>query len=369
MKKNLKIYSLIFWMKDEGGHHFEYNRYFQKAANLNGWKFQAYIPYGFKGKIPKDWKKKLFSVFLILKPNIFKRILKPFLNIFPLYKILKRAKGENAYILIEDFGLVELFVFLLSSLFCVYRSNLILVFRYVFCKNTLKGKISKILFFLLKKIFKKNLILFTDSEIIQKKLKCFFKVNILPIPHTKQIIRDTKKILKKEKLFLWPGRPREDKGLKNIKILANLLKTSKKNKNIKLVLTETDEIQKDKNIKFLKPSLPRKDYEKWMQISDLILLPYLQEEFHSRTSGIFVEAISFLKKVIVLKNTWMAHELKKFDLKELIIDWKKENLLENLEKIEKDLKIDKKIKHMQKSYIQFHSLKFFSKILKEQIKN
>ena len=50
-----------------------------------------------------------------------------------------------------------------------------------------------------------------------------------------------------------------------------------------------------------------------MNKADLILLPYSQESYSVQTSGIFTEALSMGKPVIVTDDTWMSYELKYFN--------------------------------------------------------
>jgi predicted SAM-dependent methyltransferase/glycosyltransferase involved in cell wall biosynthesis len=63
------------------------------------------------------------------------------------------------------------------------------------------------------------------------------------------------------------------------------------------------------NVRVLRGSLSDKQYGGLMASSDVVLLPYLSEEYRWRTSGVLIEALANGKPVIAPKNTWMAAQL------------------------------------------------------------
>ena len=67
--------------------------------------------------------------------------------------------------------------------------------------------------------------------------------------------------------------------------------------------------------------LTRTEYLMQLAISDLVLLPYDALAYKERTSGIFIETIVAGKMPAVTRGTWMAGELARYDLSELIVDW------------------------------------------------
>ena len=101
--------------------------------------------------------------------------------------------------------------------------------------------------------------------------------------------------------------------------------------------------------------------------SDIILLPYAPSSYRFRTSGIFVEAITMGKIALTTKNTWMAYELEKYDLKELIIDWDAPTIVQKLEEIYLNKSIREKLKFMTNEYCKFHNIETFAKKLKSLI--
>ena len=107
-------------------------------------------------------------------------------------------------------------------------------------------------------------------------------------------------------------------------------------------------------------SLSREEYLTWLLGSDIILLPYDPIIYRMATSGIFVEAVCAGKIPLVKKGSWLAHELIKFDLTELIVDWENPLFFSHLTFLIKSVKIREKLEIMQLTYQQFHSVESFS---------
>ena len=58
----MKIYSIIFFLKNKIGHNYSYNKSIEEIANLNNCMFEAIIPK--KSEIEKkNWKKELQNLF------------------------------------------------------------------------------------------------------------------------------------------------------------------------------------------------------------------------------------------------------------------------------------------------------------------
>jgi len=198
-----------------------------------------------------------------------------------------------------------------------------------------------------------------------KKFKKFNSIFVLPIPHTNSNI--SKSIQKQDHLFFWwpGGLTRKEKGLFRIKRLASLLKDSHKRVVLEVAKNAQNTISPNNNVHFLPTNLTREEYNEKMINTDLLLLPYIEKSYRYRTSGIFVEAIVAGIIPAISKDTWMASELKKYDLEELIIDWENADLLKNLLKLCDSSKIKEKILLMRKKYLDIHNVDNFAKKLKE----
>ncbi|NGX56918.1 MAG: hypothetical protein K1060chlam5_01171, partial [Candidatus Anoxychlamydiales bacterium] len=102
-----------------------------------------------------------------------------------------------------------------------------------------------------------------------------------------------------------------------------LLKASKENVILEMSQSAESHILLNDHINFLSSHLTRSEYNEKMSNAKLILLPYDEESYRYRTSVIFVEAIVSGIIPTTTKNTWMASELVKYDLEDLIVDWER----------------------------------------------
>ncbi|NGX53929.1 MAG: hypothetical protein K1000chlam4_00650 [Chlamydiae bacterium] len=101
-----------------------------------------------------------------------------------------------------------------------------------------------------------------------------------------------------------------------------------------------------------------------MHKCDVVLLPYDPKIYACGTSGIFVEAICAGKMVLVKDKSWLAYELKRFKLDQLIVDWENPYFFSYLNTLLDDSTIKKRLEKMRKAYLNFHSVESFAKTLK-----
>jgi glycosyltransferase involved in cell wall biosynthesis len=186
-------------------------------------------------------------------------------------------------------------------------------------------------FLFLQNYFKKNIRLITDSETLKQefeRITCF-NIHVLPIPHT-NIFSD--KIFSSknnsEIIVISLGPARLQKGFNNITELINSYLINKNdfkhnvvfklhcvNSNNDNSISESINYLKSlnsKNVELIDCSLTELEYFQILNNSDIILLPYNSLSYYAQTSGIFTEALSMGKPVIVTKNTWMSIQLEKF---------------------------------------------------------
>lgn len=355
------IYSIIASLKNESGHFFEYNSVFSKAARMNNLKHIKIIPK--TAKIPNlddSWQKVIYEINHEKKWKNIKNVI-PFINV-----LRKIKKEKNAIIFLEDFNLIILLLLLTASIIVRPKSELWLLHRYEYDKTFGDGKAYKVIQGAFEKVFTKERVKYlTDSELIKKINGCFFnrKFHVLPIPHI-YFSEEIKPIKNKVKTFWWPGGSvREEKGLENIKKLVNSLEESD---NIKIALADCvkDFVSNKSVVIFIPTNLTRKDYEKRMICSDLILLPYVSNLYRYRTSGIFVEAIVAGSVPVVSKETWMSYELAKYELNELTVDWNSPNIIEKLKLISENSDIKNKLMIMRQSYEKTHSIENYALAMK-----
>jgi hypothetical protein len=362
----MKVWSIIPMLRFEEGHPYGYNLAVGRACRINNWMHGALVPASCAiDKLPETWKKVLADDFFtdkgckIIWKKPSEKALTLLKSIKPLCSnlfLIKKEKGEKV-LFMEQFFLGQILAFGFAIFFVNPGSQIWLLHRYSIKQMGFKSKIYHIIHKLIEmRCGEKNLKLLCDSTLLAEDLSSYFKkeVDVMPIPHTQDPIplNGFRKVVKY--LMWWPGGfTSEAKGLSIIKKVANL-----KSENFKLVVAESaKEHMSDLGIdvEFIKSHLSRQDYVCWMQVADLILLPYDPLIYHFSTSGIFVEAIVYGKIPLVKEGTWMAAELKKFELQELIIDWENTNIFAYFESLLKDQYIIQKLSVMQKNYRQFHS--------------
>ena len=189
----------------------------------------------------------------------------------------------------------------------------------------------------------------------------------MPIPHTDITHCRIKSQESSPIICWWPGSPREEKGWNIIKELAHY--SGDNTKNIQLVCAETSQVESTNNgveLMLVQNYLTREEYYHWLGVSQIILLPYNYPAYEGRTSGIFTECIMAGKTPLVTQKTWMAYELHKYNLAELVIDWQEpQQVFDIIQKLVKSDIIQDKIKRMQQSYEQFHSVDNYSCVMKQ----
>ncbi len=371
------FYSFNFFIDNKTtGHHYEYLKGLNKSFEINKYKYVNFVPKNCDVN-EKYFLKALFGHSFSFKKNLWYQIFLPFRNFklfFSLLKKIKSKKTRQTVFFIDGFVLGHLMCILMALLLIRPSIKICIFHRYDPSERFFKGRIH----FIIHKLYeiligKYNLFLFTDTEPLATNcMHCYKKkVHILPISHTENSYTfSNEEICSQKKRFScwWPGIIREEKGIDYIKDI--LSKLNKKKNNLKIIMSGAGKNFfpiKNHNIEFLEYSITRDEYYEIMNKTDFILLPYLKENYYSRSSGVFVEAIVFGKIVLTTEGTWMAYELKKFNLDELITDWQMENIANKFHQIIKNKEIIKKIKYMQNYYKKFHSIENFAKTLKSII--
>jgi hypothetical protein len=361
--QQLNVYSTLPDLKDEVGHAFSYNVAVEKAVTLNGWQYKTLIPKNCSiTNLPNTWIRKLNST--DWKKNSFlKKIWTTLSNFKTIFSFLKDINKTNSILFIEHFSLVDLLllticVFLLKPSFQIW-----ILQRYASSQLKAHGKIHMLLYKIIKTRTKnKTFKLLTDSEILQKNISETFNMPtyLVPIPHGEIINHNLKDQNNKNILCWWPGGSiRPEKGSH---IIKQFIKLIQKRPNITLIVAENFKtaLSEEHNIILIPRNLSRENYENWMQKATFILLPYDPKVYHSGTSGIFVEAINAGAIPLCTDNTWMAYELKKFNLQELLFDWTNISALESLKN---DKKMLEKLSLMRHYYQKFHNVKTFADTL------
>lgn len=363
------VHALLPRLISKEGHIFPYHTSMQEALQLIQWNYTAYIPK--KAAIfpsPLGWQAVLANDLSEKPKNLFQKLVILFTNIFPLRRIFKNIQNQpKAVLFIEHFEFQHLAAITTALFWIKPEFQFWILYRYEFGNKKAKIALYRLfLKFMNWKCGTKNVKCLTDSELLAEVLQIDLQcpISVVPIPHTDRP-KLPKRKSKKPFLCWWPGSQlREDKGLF---IIQQLLKLMKNQNDFKFIIAEKAKgfFSSNSNIDFISSFLSREEYLDWMQKADLILLPYSGENYSRRTSGIFVEAVSMGSMPVTTKNTWMAYELTKFGLQELIFCWDEENLIDQLTKLPNDPFLCQKLEKMTLHYQNFHTQKKFSEILIE----
>ena len=84
-------------------------------------------------------------------------------------------------------------------------------------------------------------------------------------------------------------------------------------------------------------------------------MPYTPDIHSWLTSGILVEAIAAGKVPLVATGTWLADELERFNLEDLIVDWERPDLLAEIARLARDADVRRRLDIMRTAYLAFHS--------------
>jgi hypothetical protein len=200
--------------------------------------------------------------------------------------------------------------------------------------------------------------LLTDSELLKKSLSPFFRlpVAVVPVPHTYSKSTQFRPKPSKEIICWWAGPPREEKGWRVIRNIMSL--TVAGANDILLVAAKSSGlVARPDGVKLalIDDALSPSEYARWLFEADILLLPYNSNFYREETSGIFVEAIVAGKFPLVSQDTWMAFELQKSGLEELIMDWHNPGLITLITEIPKRNDLRRKIDLMRDKYSAYHN--------------
>lgn len=347
-KKNIEVMNLCLIeprLISYSGHLYNYASSLKKEVEKNGGQFKILVSKDCDLKIlgelngervfesnPSDkYFHNIFSKFFVatLVYN---------LHLFTGLKRSKQKLSGNWTYFMGTTQYIDLFAIFLFNFFTKKSNKIILTLRLSIYRYDLKRWSINVFWYWLglnflffQNLFKKNIRLISDSEILKNEFEKItsFEIHVLPIPHTK-ILSD--KIIRSkngsEIIAISLGPARLQKGFDQI---VNLIKNYLIHKNdfkynvvfnLHCVNSNNDKIISDQinilkslkseNIKLIESNLTELEYFQMLNNSDIVLLPYNSLSYYAQTSGIFTEALSMGKPVIVTKNTWMSIQLEKF---------------------------------------------------------
>ncbi|WP_353432692.1 hypothetical protein [Polynucleobacter sp. MWH-UH23A] len=357
---NLKYF--IFVDFETAGHHFDYAKNFQVAVSSENFKVQFIVLQGLPNKFSlKEWypviqggrsrQKSLNKRF-----NRFASNTQWVFSAMPSFiSSISRIIEDGDIVFLEDFSYSELCAFIVALLFSNKKELLLsILFRYSVNQSIIKYVLYKFLFLIVNLLFR-EVIYFSDSNLLSNSWEKIVKrrVTTFPIPNRLDYLAHNKP----PRIFWWPGYPREDKGLNRIiKILSEDHRIS----DAKFILSE--DVRKflkntSLRIEYIDPILSTDKYLSTFQRVRYVILPYDKIRYSKSTSGVFVEAVLLGCIPVVEHGTWMAQELDKFGLMDLIVDFNYFDLSDFVQNIESNIEnIEFKLQVMGKFYARYHTV-------------
>ena len=346
---NYNNYSAL-WMIEPfltgyNGHLFNYAKSISENLNNNGVRFKIFVSKDCDAKIKKEINTEVVfenlpdeKVFKTFFGKMFKSIFVYNLHLFKGLKKISKNYQLNDKLLffgtiqhIHLFGLIAWLIFTKKNN-CPKTIILTLrlsIYRYDLNRWSLSYIWYLFAFQLIKLVkLKCNIYFITDSNKLIDEYKKLTNLNIslLPIPHTfKQTDFVKFEFTKNNHSIVYTslGSARKNKGF-DILIDAIILLSKITNfENYQFILqsnySKNETIIKSKidlinsynfnNVILIDRELNENEYYSLLNLSDVVLIPYDMGIYYANTSGIFTEAISFGRPVIVTKNTWMSDNL------------------------------------------------------------
>ncbi len=186
----------------------------------------------------------------------------------------------------------------------------------------------RIIFLLIDKSNDLGIIIATYSEELSYCYQSLTRKTIktLPIPYVKKN-RVCSEKKKSGTLVSYLGEARVEKGFHLLPLAIECVLSMQNFKNVHFLIQvisheHNDEllIKKTKtklrllsknhdNIQLIERSLTGEEYQDFLSNSDILLLPYSQKAYQSRTSGIFAEGMGLGKLMVVPEKTWMHKQI------------------------------------------------------------
>lgn len=346
---------------------------------------------------------KFFSLFKKICPNKIKTIKYPFNFIFFSYVINLVFSTPRIYQYIEaKKTLIKFSVAKNDLIFChmitgvsypIYcklaywaakkKIYVNLLFRYPESYMKLNDFGNRHSTLLLESAFKTGFIkISTDSDLLKKEYTKYIsaEIEIFPIPY----VMNTKSTFKFKGIHnvlhsVSLGNARFEKGILDIVRAINILRQSNNATHLTFTIQMNDPDLKNSSelnsflnnkpsfVKIVDNSLSENQYIKLLKSSDIVIMPYLSSVYKSRTSGIFVEAVSEGKIIICTKNTWLSNQCKKFGIPAIVVNPNKpEEIVKALKFIYRNFdSLKKRSANAAKFFTAYHNAgNFFSHLIK-----
>lgn len=377
------ILSLVF-RPETRGHLYGYHDSVGKAAQRNGWKHVVALPKSW-GKVAQQLPDNWIVCLQAQNATVNTSRIRSFKGAFQLGNSLAKFLRSKIDARVPTIIFAETFAFweipaIVLSLFRVPKSNLSLwlLFRFKLDFQSIGQRaLRKYVFPLIEYILEPgHLQLLTDSESLKETIRKAFKrdLTVMPIPHTEDIVHSTvgrRKNRTHHLIRCWfPGEPRKDKG---IEVIRNIISTrSRESRRILMILGESSflkEVPGGPKIELIPDHVDRAVYLKLLRKSNIVLLPYEAARYAESTSGIFIEAVIAGSIPLVTPATWMAAELQRYGLQQLITDWQPAKVIPTILAVCRDYEIASRLEAMSRQYSLFHSIDSYALKMKDLLES
>jgi hypothetical protein len=212
--------------------------------------------------------------------------------------------------------------------------------------------------------------LLVDSEPLRVALQreCGLPADVMPIPHTG--VTEAAAFPKQpgELVCWWPGAPRAEKGWDVMRQIASA-EVSPDLPALRLVAARSAGLQARAgsrvSIHALDDALDPLAYQRWLHTADAVLLPYDAQRYRASTSGIFTEAVVAGAVPFVTAGTWMAYELQRFGLGELVCDWSRADIADRIAAGLARESVKEPLARMRLAYGRYHSEESFAQAMRD----
>lgn len=357
-KADPHFYALITHLYDERGHRYIYHLCVRSSLLALGVRYTGYanqkvsLPY-----TPPEWNPCLNW---IEKGQRGRQLLHRFFAFSKAF-LKKSPKGEKRLFFVESLSLIDVVTLSLAIVFCSKRlDRLWLLFRVDLEQQRLKKALYVFFLKCARARLKTRFVGLSDSALVAEYWGKLLNLNVhlVPIPHTHVHPPQASN----EKIALWwPGQNCPTRGLKEIIALIQ-----KQDNEIEIHLSEKAKqaVKTPHSCIFHSAFLSREDYLDLLARCSAVLLPYDPLIYARRTSGIFVEAVMAYKMPFVKEGSWLAQELKKFHLNELIVDWQRPTLLGEIKSTLKNKETLEKFQRMHLAYKSYHTQENYTEALR-----
>jgi len=359
------LVALIPQLMDEKGHYYAYARAVERACLLNGWRYCAALPCTSALKPASEgWSKCLYTDQANWRQRVgpaLLSIVRTTLSVRKFLRSLPSSASTRSILFIDSFDQAFIVAAIIGVLLVRKAPATIWLFcRYGYRRLFMQGRLLQVIGAVLRNpLLSKRLVYLTDSKLLEQSYAELLsrRPEVMPIPHTHSAVRESSRASAWDDWILWwPGEPREHKGWSVIRRLAACVDPA--SAKFRLVVAECAGIRaapQGIRVEGISNPLTMDQYAQTLGRADIILLPYDPIVYEEATSGIFVESIVAGKIPLVSGSTWMAFELERFNLKELILDWTEDALFTRLLQIARSASVRDRLASMRREYGRFHN--------------